>query len=103
MSVAPLTTCAEVRINPGSTSRPVRGAAPGGQPAPASPATAAGGSRAHPVTIAIAASTIMDGRRIVRNVVSGGVGEPVDHPLTEVLQAAARGVFPPVDGVAELM
>jgi hypothetical protein len=37
------------------------------------------------------------------NVLCVAVTSAVDHPLAGVLRDAARGVFPPVDGVAELM
>jgi hypothetical protein len=37
------------------------------------------------------------------NVLCCGVTDAVDHPLAPVLRDAARGVFPPVDGVAELL
>ena len=37
------------------------------------------------------------------NVVCGAVTDAVGHPLADVLVRAARGEFPPVDGVAELV
>jgi len=37
------------------------------------------------------------------NVLCGAVTDAVDHPLVGVLLGAAHGVFPPADGVAELL
>jgi hypothetical protein len=45
----------------------------------------------------------MVGSDIDVNVLCDAVTDAVDHPLAGVLHAAADGVFPPVDGVAELL
>ncbi len=141
ISVAPLTTWAEVSTSPGSITIPLPWAVPGGHPATVSPTTAAGGSLAHPAPAAISTATIavaparrmLGGTGIALNVkaseyeradesdsegMSGikrsaatyplypcvdAVTEAVDHPLVAVLEAAASGMFPAVDGVAELM
>ena len=45
----------------------------------------------------------MVGSDIDVNVLCDAVTDAVDHPLAGVLRDAADGVFPPVDGVAELL
>jgi hypothetical protein len=40
---------------------------------------------------------------IVVNVLCDAVRDPVDHPLAGVLRDTANGVFPPVDGIVELL
>jgi hypothetical protein len=69
-----------------------------------------GGSAAHPAAAATPTITpiVPAQRAIVRsdidvNVLCDAVTDAVDHPLAGVLRAAARGVFPPDGGLAELL
>ena len=75
-----------------------------------SPTIPDGGSAAQPAAVATTTITPLARaeRAIVRsdidvNVLCDAVTNAVDHPLAGVLRAAARGAFPPVDGLAELL
>src|SRR5580765_6196935 len=110
ISLAPFTTCAAVSTSTGATTIPLPCASPVEQPDTASPTTPDGGSGAHPAATATTKiAPIARARRATVgsdtdvNVLCDAVTDPVDHPLAGVLRDAAHGVFPPVDGLAELL
>src|SRR3954452_23292893 len=106
---APFTTCAAVSTTPGATTMPLPCACPVEQPVTVSPTTPDGGSPAQPATVAIAIKTAATRPRreivpgIDVNLLCSAVTGAVDHPLASVLRHAARNVFPPVDGLAEVL